>query len=73
MSDHKAELKRKYREKLSTYYKTLCQEYQDNPDMFSTEEVTPEVENIRNIIESCRRASPGATQDSVKSVSQPGA
>jgi len=58
MSDQMINLKRKYREKLIIYYKTLCEEYERNPEMFLKEEVTPEVESIRIMIDRCRRPSP---------------
>jgi len=65
MSDQITDLKRKYREKLVIYYKTLCEEYEENPEMFLTEEVTPQVENIRAMIDQCRRPSPEEDEENI--------
>jgi len=66
MSDKKAELKRKYRDKLSNYYKALCSEYQDNPEMFSNEEITPEIQHIRAMIDSCKKPSAAARPENTR-------
>jgi len=55
MSDRQAELKIRYMDELNSYYKELSEQLRENPSMFAQEEVTPEIQKIRTMIDNHRR------------------